>query len=96
LHFLQAPIRKPSHICQTAAARAELYVLSAPISAPFLQAPVAVAGKPHYFAELDVDRTMLALSRHCPAFWASDELGCCCQGGEWLTLEPDKVLQVWS
>ncbi|KAF6252445.1 hypothetical protein COO60DRAFT_522094 [Scenedesmus sp. NREL 46B-D3] len=57
------------------------------------QAPVAVAGKPHYFAELDVDRTMLGLARRCPDFWASEELAACCQNGEWLQLEPDLVLQ---
>jgi hypothetical protein len=59
-----------------------------------LQAPVAVAGKPHYFAELDVDRTLLALARHCPDFWSSEELARCCQSGQWLQLEPDLVQQV--
>ncbi|WIA18938.1 hypothetical protein OEZ85_003607 [Tetradesmus obliquus] len=57
------------------------------------QAPVAVAARPHYFAELDVDRTLLALARHCPGFWASEELGRCCSTGEWLQLEPELVVQ---
>jgi hypothetical protein len=37
---------------------------------------------------------MLALARHCPEFWASNELSRCCESGEWLHLEPDLVLQV--
>lgn len=58
------------------------------------QAPVAVAGKPHYFAELDIDRTMRQLARHCPEFWCSDELLRSCEGGEWLQLDPGLVSEV--
>jgi hypothetical protein len=37
---------------------------------------------------------MLALARHCPDFWTSEELARCCESGDWLHLEPDLVLQV--
>lgn len=58
------------------------------------QAPVAVAAKPHYFAELDVPKTLRNLAKYYPEFWCSDELLRSCEGGEWLKLNPDMVAQV--
>uniref|UniRef100_A0A7S0UQZ6 Uncharacterized protein n=1 Tax=Polytomella parva TaxID=51329 RepID=A0A7S0UQZ6_9CHLO len=37
------------------------------------QAPVTVASKPHYFCELDLDRSVKNLARKCPSFWTSEE-----------------------
>ncbi|KAK9810208.1 hypothetical protein WJX72_006648 [[Myrmecia] bisecta] len=53
------------------------------------QAPVAVVTKPHYFTELDTERTVSNLLRHCPDFWASEEMAECLQGGELLALDYD-------
>ncbi len=38
------------------------------------QAPVAVASKPHYFAELNLRSTLDTLLMEAPAFWTSEEV----------------------
>ncbi|KAI8462873.1 MAG: hypothetical protein J3K34DRAFT_527439 [Monoraphidium minutum] len=53
------------------------------------QAPVAVAAKPHYWAELDVPATLRNLARGCPEFWESRELRRSLESGEWLALDLD-------
>lgn len=58
------------------------------------QAPVAVAAKPHYFAELDVPATVRNLLRECPEFWESREMRKSLEGGEWLALDPAYIAQV--
>ena len=37
------------------------------------QAPVAVAAKPHYFSELDVNKSMRNILNRCPEFFASEQ-----------------------
>ena len=52
------------------------------------QSPVVVAAKPHYFAELDLTKTVQHLMRSCPHFWRSEELDRALQSGSLALLDP--------
>ncbi|PNH10113.1 hypothetical protein TSOC_003196, partial [Tetrabaena socialis] len=51
------------------------------------QAPVSVAGKTHYFCELDVARSVRRLLAQHAAFWDSDQWRRCCADGAFLELD---------
>ncbi|KXZ44258.1 hypothetical protein GPECTOR_70g489 [Gonium pectorale] len=51
------------------------------------QAPVSVAAKTHYFAELALVPSLRALLKHHPAFWASQQWREACRDGAFLELD---------
>lgn len=59
------------------------------------QAPVAVAAKPHYFSELDVNRTMRNILKNCPEFFASDQFLSSVADGTITALDRSFFCQVW-
>ena len=59
------------------------------------QAPVAVAAKPHYFSELDVNKTMRNILKHCPEFFASEQFLSSVGDGTVTALDRAYFCQVW-
>lgn len=59
------------------------------------QAPVAVAAKPHYFSELDVNKTIRNILKHCPEFFASEQFLSSVGDGTITALDQAYFCQVW-
>ena len=59
------------------------------------QAPVAVAAKPHYFSELDVNKTMRNILKHRPEFFASEQFLSSVGDGTITALDRAYFCQVW-
>ncbi|GAB4841538.1 hypothetical protein Ancab_022252 [Ancistrocladus abbreviatus] len=51
------------------------------------QSPAVVATKPHYFLDLDVQRTVENFLENVPEFWSSDEFAESLKGGEILFID---------
>jgi hypothetical protein len=53
------------------------------------QAPISVAARPHYWAELAVLPTVKRFLAECPDFWDSPELLETLQGGDLLAIDQE-------
>ena len=58
------------------------------------QAPVAVAAKPYYFTELDIQHSVLNILKHHPEFFASEQMLESVNSGDILALDRDYLCEV--